>query len=302
MVMHRFHIENSVKTDCGGYDFLASFYTDVMSSHVDEVLVDFSSCQRFDANLAAVLGALILYISQKGINVYINRPNHIGVRRTLTRNHFLRTFDVKTENEDKENFIAYRQFDINQQNDFKKYIESELINKQRFPKHTETAGKKIMESIYEIYANAISHGECAMVHSCGECLSGNASSSLDMTIVNCGVTIYDKVNQYMRNRKLPELNSCDCIIWALEEGNTTKNIPGGLGLSLIKEFIRLNEGALQIVSANALFEYRNDKVVMHTLENNFPGTIVNMEFNPNDTDTKKYYYGDEDVVNLNNIL
>ncbi len=300
--MRRFYIDNSVKTDCEGYDSLASLYEDIIFSKEGEVLVDFSLCQRFDANLAAVLGALLLWMSQQGIKVYVSRPAHVGVRRTLTRNHFLRAFDVETQNEDKENFIGYRQFGANEQDEFKEYVESELINKRRFPKHTETAGKKIMESIYEIYVNAISHSECAVVHSCGEFLSGNTSSSLDMTIVNCGVTIADKVNQYMRARNLPELDSCKCIEWAMEEGNTTKNVPGGLGLSLIKDFIRLNDGVLQIVSADALYEYRSGVVVMHTLGNNFPGTIVNMEFNPNDTDTKKYYYGEEDFVNLDNIL
>ena len=60
--MRRFYIDNSVKTDCEGYDSLASLYEDIIFSKEGEVLVDFSLCQRFDANLAAVLGSLLLWM------------------------------------------------------------------------------------------------------------------------------------------------------------------------------------------------------------------------------------------------
>ena len=68
------------------------------------------------------------------------------------------------------------------------------MHKQRFPSHSELAGEKILESIYEIYANAVSHGETKYVYSCGE--YKEMTCVLDMTIVDCGVTIPMKVNDF----------------------------------------------------------------------------------------------------------
>ena len=68
----------------------------------------------------------------------------------------------------------------------------------------------------------------------------------------------------------------------------------------IKDFIHQNKGVLQIISANAMFEYRDGQPYTTELDNYFPGTIVNMKFNVDDR--KIYYLGPEDKVNINNIF
>ena len=48
----------------------------------------------------------------------------------------------------------------------------------------------------------------------------------------------------------------EAIEWATRANNTTKrgDVPGGLGLKLLCEFIDLNGGSLQIVSDGGLLE------------------------------------------------
>ena len=144
------------------------------------------------------------------------------------------------------------------------------------------------------------HGNCAYVHSCGEFIAGDSYPTLDMTIVNCGTTIHERVRTYLRVKGIEQVNSCESLLWAIEEGNTTKDVPGGLGLYMIKDFIRRNGGGLQIISADAMFEYRDGEAFTTILDNYFPGTIVNMKFNVNDK--KIYYLGPEDKVNIENIF
>ena len=121
-----------------------------------------------------------------------------------------------------------------------------------------------------------------------------------MTIVNLGTTIEDNVNRHMLKLNKEQLSSCECIEWAITQGNTTKDVPGGLGFTIICNFIYKNQGKLQIISSDAYWEFCHEGSKSVKMNNKFPGTIVNMEINIDD-DTV-YYAGEEDKVNADNIL
>jgi len=142
--------------------------------------------------------------------------------------------------------------------------------------------KKINESIFEIFNNAANHGRCSHIFSCGQYFP--AKKKLDFTIVDLGVTIEKNVSDYLRE----EYSGEDAIKWAVTEKNTTRqgSIPGGLGLKLIREFIKLNKGTIQIVSADGYWQQSVDKVTSRSYSKDFPGTIVNLEFN---IDDQSYY-------------
>lgn len=289
-------VSNIVKTNAEGYEHLISLYQDLLKSDDNVVQCNFYNCVEFDANLASVLGVLLDLLVEKGKAVYITRPKGKHVRRCLARNKFLKAFDIETDTEDKERYIQYNKFSTSDSTDFKEYIKIGLIDKQKFPMHTEQAGKYIVENIFEIFANATTHGDCEYVYCCGEYKDNCNPPVLDMTIVDCGNTIYKNVNTFLRNRQ--NFSPCEAIRWALKEGNTTKSNTGGLGLAQIESFIRQNKGELQIVSDRGMCELKNGVWNDITLENRFPGTIVNMKFNFEDT--KLYYLKTE--VDFNNLL
>lgn len=292
-------IDRLVKSDVCGYSFLANLYKQIASQEEDrECLVDFINCIHFDANLSAALGAILDRLEEEGHESWIQNVKG-GVRRTLSRNCFLKVFSKEAKDLDTDDFIEYKKFRCNESTSFKQYIKAGLIEKQNFPKHTERAGNKVLESIYEIYANATNHGDCSYVYCCGE-LHGDTNPVLDVTIVDCGNTIMHNVNEYCRKRGLAEMNACESIVWSMKSGNTTKNVPGGLGLAILQEFIMLNKGALQIVSADGMLEYRNGKTTTTFLTATFPGTIVNMEFNCKDDNI--YKLSSEELVDINDLL
>jgi len=103
----------------------------------------------------------------------------------------------------------------------------------------------------------------------------------------------------MSRRNRQTLTPCQAIRWALIDGNTTKNIPGGLGLSTLLEFLRLNQGAMQIVSGLGMVEFKHNQLTDYVLSKSFDGTIVNMEFNFNDN--KNYRLANEQI-DLSNLL
>ena len=277
---------------------LHSVYNEIMTSEHNDVEVNFVPCTYFEANLGSVLGSLLDKALLQGKTIWVKPPTKPGVRRSLSRIGFLSAFDVLTSTQDRETFIPYTRFPLSESQRFKKYIEDYLIQKQQFPHHTKRAGNYILESIFEVFANALTHGNCSHVYCCGEYHPNKNPAVLDMTIVDCGQTIVGNVNKFIAKRGEEGKSPVEAIEWAFAEGHTTKDVPGGIGLWQLQEFIKLNSGSLQIVSDKGMVEFQ--KGTRHSIEMKqaFPGTIVNMAFNFNDD--KIYRMSNE--ININDLL
>lgn len=280
--MYHFELSNIILSNVDGYQHLMDLYEAIITQNDKDVKLVFDHLGHIDANLSAVLGALLDELLLRGYNIFLTRPTSPLVRHNLSRNNFFSAFSPDLTVVDTENFIEYRKFKSNESESFKSYIETQLMQKQKFPAHTEKAGRLIQESIMEIFVNAVSHGECTHVYSCGEYDESKTPPSLDMTIVDRGYTIPNRVNSFMVRDDWQELTPCQAIRWALIDGNTTKSIPGGLGFTTILDFLKLNQGAMQIVSGKGMVEFRNNRLVDYRLSKSFDGTIVNMEFNFDD--------------------
>jgi hypothetical protein len=122
---------------------------------------------------------------------------------------------------------------------------------------------------------------------------------LDMTFVNLGVPVVDNVNNFLAGKGLSILSPCETLNWAFVRGNTTKNIPGGLGLDILKEFIEMNDGTIQMISGGAMLEIEKDNHVATELDLQFPGTIVTVEFN---CDDDKLYLTTDETPDTNNLF
>lgn len=279
---------------------MVDVHDEIVKQDDSEVTLVFGNCKHIDANLSAVLGSLLDNLQAQGYEMWLSHPKDEKVRDNLSRNNFFSAFNPDCHNnEDTENFIEYRKFTPDQSSQFKSYIETQLMRKQKFPAHTEEAGRLIQESIMEIFVNAVSHGECSYVYSCGEYDDTKTPPCLDMTIVDLGHSIPCRVNDFMTRRHWQPMTHCEAIRWALVDGHTTKSIPGGLGLSTLLEFLRLNRGSMQIVSGLGMVEFRAGRLYDYVLTKPFEGTIVNMEFNFNDN--KNYRLASE-RVDLANLL
>lgn len=298
--MTELKIPEVVKTDKAGYEFIANLYPVIVGELQHEILIDFTQCNSFDGNLAAALGAILDKAVFNGKQIYLNKPTAKSVRRVLSRNHFLRAWAVKTDVEDKENYVEYKRFTSNgNSEEFKQYIDNGLVRKQKFPRHTSKVGESIIENIFEIYVNAITHGETNYVYSCGEYKEDD--NILEMTIVDCGQTIPGNVNNYFSNKGKAVVDPCQAIEWAFVSGNTTKLQTGGLGLAILKDFIKLNNGAIQVVSGSGMIEFSGSETERFLLYTDFPGTIVNMKFNFGDP--KTYLMKSErEHINMNDLL
>lgn len=292
------YVPEILRTDKDGFCHLGRLWNDVKDAE-GRVTFNFDQCKQIDANLAAALGAMLDRLLFSGRDPYITYPKSIGAKRALARIGFFKAFNMPTDTEEREQYIRYRRFSVDQETDFKEYIHEDLIQKRRFPHCTVEAERKIIESIYEIFANAVTHSGCQMVYCCGESHTRMGRPMLDMAIVNMGRTIPDNVNEYLVNTFESPRSPCECVEWAFQKGNTTKMMPGGLGLDILKEFITANEGKIQMVSGFAMMDFSAGDFTFHKLNYHFPGTIVNVVFNC--ADNKSYSWADE-VTDLQDLF
>lgn len=141
--------------------------------------------------------------------------------------------------------FPYQRFDIEDDRYFSNYIEKGLVNRQEIPNMSSGLHKQFYQSILEIFNNAVVHSKSKLgVFSCGQYFPQR--NRLAFSVADLGVGIQENVNHYLKMDISPE----EAIDWATQDNNTTKNanIPGGLGLKLLREFIDLNGGCIQIVS------------------------------------------------------
>ena len=297
--MLTYKLPDYISTDINGYETISKIYHDLTELDKQPVRIDFKQCRKIDGNLIAAIGAVLEMLDSNGYPITISIPTNASIYNLLREIGFLRAWRIGPQSIDKENYILYNQFYKDSANEFKQYLDEWLMQKSKFPKHTDLAGAKIQESIYEIYVNAKTHGETEYIFSCGEYDSNNFT--LDMAIVDCGKTIPTNVNDFLQQHQRPLLSSCDAIKWAFVDGNTTKTDTGGLGLGILKDFISMNKGCLHMVSGDDFLEFKNDVMELNVLPVTFPGTIVNMRFNFNDN--KNYFMESERYkLDLNDLL
>lgn len=277
-----FYLNEVLYTNREGYNSLAKLFNQIIQSNDEEISISFARTTWFEANLCAVLGAMIRILEDDydfSIQL-INIP--IAIQAILTRNGFIGNIDHSTVDFSKETVVTFQQFAPNHDTAFDSYLKRELLVKKDFPQHTGLLGKRICTSIFEVFENARTHGKCQWIHTCGQYYPQKHPSRFDITIVDAGQTIHKNVNDYFQGKTI--FSASEAIDWAIQYGNTTKkDQTGGLGLDLLKEFVKLNKGKIQIVSATGYWEFTEGQTSTSEMDDYFPGTIVTIEFNFDDT-------------------
>lgn len=269
----------TVRSDYAGFNNIAKIADQSRDLIFDSVELDFSSCSFFEANLAAPLYAIISRIREELNDVSLTNLKPT-LETILRKNHFLTKFQSPSLIDTNHTTVPFKIFKLQAGEQFFEYLESYMHGKG-IPNMSEGLTKRFRQSLFEIFQNAAIHSKSSSgVFTCGQFFP--QMHRLDFTIADAGVGIRDNVRKYTGNSKM---SSCAAIKWALTEGNTTKtgDQPGGLGLKLLKDFIRMNKGKLQIVSRYGYYQFSAAGENSLKLDHDFPGTCINIEINTQDT-------------------
>lgn len=248
-------------------------------------VLDFNQLKWIDANLLAIIGAAIEHRIKTNEITYLKDSINNKQADLWGRNGFGKYFNLNVKKR-YDTTVDYKVFEADDAKKFGDYIDNNLLNKSGLPNLSHPLKKKISYNIQEIFGNAPLHGKCQKIISCGQYF--HTAKKMAFTVVDCGSTITENVVEYfmLLHKPAPTYS----IAWATVENNSTKRMingkSGGMGLALLKEFIGLNNGHIQICSGNEFWEYTSNKESSSYIDSNFPGTIVNININMND---KKSY-------------
>ncbi|BBJ24596.1 ATP-binding protein [Candidatus Nitrotoga sp. AM1P] len=268
-----------IRHDQTGFEALVCLYTQTKDCLFDDIDLDMSETTWFDADMCAAFGA-ILYRLGEELNTVRLMNLRPGVEKILSKNAFLSHYGREKIPDLWGTTIPYQRFDVKDDRYFADYIETELMHRSEMPAMSPGLLKKFRESIFEIFSNAVLHSRTEQgIFSCGQFFP--ARHQLDFSVADLGIGIRRNVRENTGLDLAPEA----AITWATEGRNTTKRgqIPGGLGLKLLGEFIDLNGGRIQIVSEAGYWLRENRQTVTARLSQPFPGTVVSVEINTADT-------------------
>ncbi|MFO0700078.1 MAG: ATP-binding protein [Nitrospira sp.] len=232
----------------------------------------------FDGDMCAAFGAL-LYRLGSSLNNLVLLNIQGSVERILSKNGFLSNYGRVKIPDTWGTTIPYQRFDVKDDRFFASYIEQEFVQRPEMPKMSKGLIKKFRESVFEIFSNSVLHSQTELgIFSCGQYFPRR--NRLDFAVADLGIGIKKNVSKSLGLR----MTAPAAIEWATSARNTTKtgSIPGGLGLKLLKEFITLNKGRLQIVSDSGYWCLDRGASKVAALPFEFPGTVVAIEINTAD--------------------
>jgi hypothetical protein len=265
-----------VRNTFDGFSKLAELHATLDPYMFETIEIDFSHCTWFDANMSAPLGVVLARAIDELNTIKLCRiPG--SIQTILAKNRFLESFGFQARPDTYGTTIQYQRFSASDERLFAAYLSQHL---RGLPAMSDALSTRFKRNLFEIFVNASMHAESESgIFACGQFFP--AKHKMDFSIADAGIGIRRKIIKELGL----SMNSDRAIQWALQEGNTTRkgNVPGGLGLKLIREFITLNQGCIQIVSDRGFWEFSPEGETLTRFAKPFPGTVINIEINTADT-------------------
>ena len=222
--------------DFDTYDYLAKLQNIIIDCPENRIILDFQNCNFSHAIFTAFIGSLAVWASN------FNKDLVYRAR--------------KDSNMDDSKIINYIDTILN------------LAPIQL----TDSAKELLFKNIYEIFNNSVEHSDAQKgVYSCGHWMP--KKKELVFSVYDTGIGIPALV----KSKISTEFTSSQAIDWALTKGNSTKQlkngIPRGIGLSDLKDFIKLNKGSFSIISNDIYYSY-DQTDIYQTLGNPIIGTML----------------------------
>ncbi|MBK9257354.1 MAG: ATP-binding protein [Saprospiraceae bacterium] len=266
----------SINNTFESYQKLITFYENNKNQFFDEIHLNLFNF--FAANMSAALGAVLDKFTSNLNRVYFDNISS-QIEAILLKNDFLTYYGKQRAIDHNKTTIKFQKLKPTDGKYFKNYVIEELIEGHMadLPKMSQGVKEKMVEGIYEIFVNAQIHSKSDFIYTCGQFYP--IKNKIEFTIVDTGVGFKEIINK----RFSSNLSAVQAITWAVQDKKTTKvGVSGGIGLAVLREFIRLNKGKMQIISYDGFYQFDESDQVTRTFDGEFPGTIVNLQFNTDD--------------------
>jgi hypothetical protein len=279
----------------GPLDFARLFgIWDKVSGYFEDVRFEFTGCRFLRPNAVAFLGGLARLIESRLGSVAFDwgTLQDSWVRTTIRQNGFASAFGDPSAPWDGSS-IPYREDKALNMNDIMDYLTFHWVGKGWGLSHiSEKLRDAIVGRMWEIYNNAFEHsGTQIGVYTCGQHFK--QKNELLLSVVDFGQGIPAKIRNFVgKDPRAQSLPATACLRWAFKRGNSTcpQGVARGLGLDLLKEFIRLNQGKLEVYSNDGYAIIDKEGERYENSDISFEGTVVHITLR---CDENLYRFRDE---------
>lgn len=133
-----------------GYDSFIELLRLLQQSSDPDFTISFENTEVFEANLSGILGAIIDSVSEQQKIVELV-DIHSTIRDVFELNNFIINSVPNLNSRHKGTVIPFMKFTQYKDIEFMDYVKNEMLSKPDFPKHSKMLGKKINESIFELF-------------------------------------------------------------------------------------------------------------------------------------------------------
>ncbi len=244
------------------------------------VTFDFSRCGFLRQNAVAFLGGLARLIEHRGGAARFDWSTlHQDVGLNLARNDFRDAFGDRTPFS-AGNAIPFRRDLAPDKSILMDYLKRMWLGRG-WVNVSGPARDAIVGQMWEIYANAFEHGKSPIgVFCCGQHYP--RLGQLELAVVDFGVGIPSNARIFSRNH---DLQAGAALRWAFQQGTTTQpnGMGRGVGLDLLKRFVSLNKGRLDVFSHEGYALIAEQEERYETRPTFFEGTMVNISLRCDET-------------------
>jgi hypothetical protein len=272
----------SVRDVSGSVNALLPLWSEATKRDGLDVTFDFSHCRCLRQHSVAFLGGLARLVAHRGGSF---RFDWQSLRRevavSLAKNGFRDAFGEPTQI-GLGHAIPYREDKAPDKSGLMEYLRALWLGRG-WVNVSPALGNAIIGRVWEIYANAFEHSRSPVgIFSCGQHYPRR--KLLDLAVVDFGVGIPSNVRLFSRD---PAISAGNALQWAFQPGHTTKpnGMGRGMGLGLLKEFVRVNNGCLELFSHDGYARIDEREERYETRASMFEGTILNISLQCDD----RYY-------------
>lgn len=270
------------------FDTLFGLWEKVNDDFLD-VTFDFSNCDFLRPNAVAFLGGLARLIADRsGRFVFKWNTLKSAIQTNLAQNGFMAAFGHNA-GPWTGNSIPYREDRIVNKWEIINYLQNMWLGRDWVH-----VSKKLRNSIagtmWEVYTNAFEHSKSPIgIVSCGQHYP--YLNELKLTVVDFGLGIPSTVRWFKKKSDIPASKT---LKWAFQPGTTTKpnGISRGAGLDLLKNFIKINNGRLEIFSQDGYALIDEHQETYTDRRTFFEGTLINITLK---CDESYYHFASEEV-------
>jgi anti-sigma regulatory factor (Ser/Thr protein kinase) len=253
------------------------------------VTVDFSECAELALSALVFLGGLVSLVKASGGTVNVRKDTiRPKLRLEWEKNGFLTHLGTPSSTlvTDAVPFEHHPELDKDR---VMKYLEGKWIGVGAV-RLSEDLQAAIIGKVWEIYTNAFEHAESPIgVMNCGR--YDKKRHRLHLCVMDFGIGIPDNVRKHKPGITI---DSGSAMRWAFLNGSSTKadavGYSRGLGLHILKEFIRVNKGKLEVYSNDGFVRIKSQSEIYRRTTARFPGTLVNITL---EADERFYCFGYE---------